>query len=141
MRRLIYVIQGLIARALRRVADGLTARLMLIQASHGFEGKPLSYRGWAVTLVSSRGCFILVAGRRSRARLEDVAALLGALVRVSGSKDSALPPLQVVSRTGRFVAWGWRPDGLDLSAGEQTLILSTVLRPRERVDTHWKDWN
>jgi len=141
VRRLIGFVRALFSRALRHISDRLTARIMLVQATHAIEDKPLAYHGWAVTLVASKGCLILVAGRREHAKLEDIAGLLGALVRASKSVDPELPPFQVVSRTGRFVAWGWRPDGLDLSAGEQTLILSTVLGPRERVDTHWKDVN
>lgn len=133
---------ALFEEGVRRVTDGITARIMLVQAYKGIESKPLEYRGWAATLVSTpESCLFLVAGRRNtRVRLEDIAALLGALVRASGSKDPALPPFQVVSRTGRFVAWAWRPDGLDLSDVEQALILSVVLGRRERPES-WKNLN
>jgi hypothetical protein len=100
--------------------------------------KPLAYHGWVVNLVlTAEDCFILIAGRRPEARFEDIATLLGTLVRVSDSRNPALPPFQVVSRTGHFVAWGWRADGFELSARDQTLILSTVLGPREKA----VNWN
>lgn len=140
MRRLFILLRSYFEERVRRVTDGIVARIMLVQAYRDVGSKPLSYRGWVATLVlAPEGCLILIAGRRA-GELEDIAALLGALVVASRSKDPALPPFQVVSRTGRFVAWGWRPDGVDLSAREQTLILSTVLGPRERT-TSYKDLN
>ncbi len=139
MRRFFVYLKRLVIEAFRRVSDGAVARAMLLQARNPKrygEPRPFVYLDWVVTLAHSDGCLILVAGRRSMtAKLEDMASLLGALVRVSDSKDPALPPFQVVSRTGRFVAWGWRPDGFDLSAREQTLILSAVLGPRERRES------
>lgn len=141
MRRLISFLVWHLEGVLRRVSDSLTARIMLAQARRGIEGEPLTYHGWVVNLVmASAGFLVLVAGRRSGGRPEDIGALVGALVRCSNSCDPAMPPFQVVSSKGRFVAWGWRPDGRELSAEEQSAVLSVVFGRRERSE-NWKELN
>jgi hypothetical protein len=138
---LIAFIRAYFEDTIRWVQDGIITRVMIGHAFKGTVLKPLAYHGWVVNLVlTGEGCFILIAGRRPEAKFDDVATLLGTLVRVSGSKNPALPPFQVVSRTGRLVAWGWRADGRDLSAIEQTDVLSAVLGPKARP-SNWKDLN
>lgn len=138
MRKLFAFIRAYFEDVIRRVQDGIIARVMVGHAFKGTVLQPLSYRGWAVSLVmTSEGSFVLIAGRRPEALFDDIVTLLGTLVRVSGSKDPSMPPFQVVSRTGRFVAWGWRTDGFELSGQEQAFVLSVVLGPREKT----VDWN
>jgi hypothetical protein len=125
---------------LRPISDWVTVRIMLAHALRGIASEPLQYHGWVVNLVlASEGFLVLIAGRRG-GKPEDMGALVGALVRCSESRDLSMPPFQVVSPTGRFVAWGWRPDGRELSAREQSAVLSVVLKRRERTET-WKDLN
>lgn len=144
---LLSLLRDAVNDALRASSDFVTVRVMLSRAlRRGPQPEPFWYYGWYVNLVSlPLGLLVLVAGRRDQhSKLEDVAALLGRLVRLS-HPDPGLPPFQVASRTARLVAWGWRPDGRELSDREQSLILSVVFeregRSERRRDEKWKDLN
>jgi hypothetical protein len=132
MRRLIDYLE----RALRRASDSFTARVMLLQARRSVAALPLDYRGWVVSLTMVDPEFlVLVAGRGVRSRPEDIGALVGALVRASKGQNDLATPFHVVSPSGRFIVWGWRPDGCALSAGEQNAVLSVVIGRRERASS------
>ena len=126
---------------LRHYSDSLVARILLLAVRRG-QREPLVYRGWVVSLVQANPGFLVLVVRRERGTLEDIGALLGALVRLSDAQDPAMPPFQVVSRNGGFIAWGWRPDGTRLSGAEQSAVLSAVLGRQEpaRVE-NWKELN
>lgn len=156
MKRLLSLIfsfvRSAIDGALRASSDFVTVRLMLGQALRGVPlPEPFWYHGWYVNLVAlPEGLLVLVAGRRaSSSKLEDVATLLGRLVRLS-HPDPGLPPFQVASRSARLTAWGWRRDGRELSEREQRLILSVVFerdgiverrRDEKRQGEKWKSLN